>query len=55
MTEQDKQEDDIVFEDGKELLKYINALCANIVDKSIRRKTKKDLLFKLRNEYGAIV
>jgi hypothetical protein len=48
-------EEDVVFEDGKELMKYINALCANIADKKIRRKTKKDFLFKLRSEYGAIV
>ncbi len=50
-----EETEDFTFEDNKELLKYINALCANIADKQVRRKTKKDLLFKLRNEYGAIV
>jgi hypothetical protein len=38
-----------------EVEKFIDALCANIEDKKIRKETKKKLLFKLRSEHGAIV
>ena len=55
MSDEDTKTEDFDFDSPEELKLYIDALCANIEDKAIRKKTKKDLLFKLRNEYGAIV
>jgi hypothetical protein len=51
----DEEQEDIVFKDKEEALKYVNALCANIQDKRIRKIARKKLLFNLRNKYGAIV
>jgi hypothetical protein len=51
----DEEQEDIVFKDKAEALKYVNALCANIQDKRIRRSTRKKLLYNLRNKYGDIV
>ena len=48
-------EEDLTFADKKELLKYIDALCANIENKKMRKTVKKELLFNLRNKHGAIV
>lgn len=51
----EENEDDFEFDNKEELMKYINALCANIEDKKIAKEIRKKLLYKLRNEHGAIV
>jgi hypothetical protein len=51
----DTETEDFEFANKQELLKYIDALCANITDKRVRRYAKKQLLYKLRNEHGDIV
>ena len=49
------ESEDLEFANKEEALKYVDALCANIADKKVRKATRKELLFNLRNKYGAIV
>lgn len=55
MAEQTETTEDFDLSTPEEVEMFIDALCANIEDKKIRKETRAKLLFKLRNEHGAIV
>ena len=44
-----------ILDTKNEILGYVADLCSRIKSKGLRSKTRKKLLFNLRNKYGAIV